>query len=162
MSRKSPFAVQKAVIDSSLVVCPHKSLNFCRDISETNLLCASEAEILEGLFDQGSEDQIDDIIIFGKNSEYKPNITFYPDYLKLLKTNYNSNRVEFLDLDLHLVSNIVVRALLVFRESDSRYMHYERYHVFENDGMQDHNTLCLLKTAEDDIDFEDSKRNDDL
>ncbi|GFV61910.1 hypothetical protein TNCV_4107141 [Trichonephila clavipes] len=27
-------------------------------------------------------DSHDDIIIFGKNSEYKPNITFYPDYLK--------------------------------------------------------------------------------
>ncbi|GFW89848.1 hypothetical protein TNCV_2425051 [Trichonephila clavipes] len=51
---------------------------------------------------------IDDLIIFGKNSEYRPNITFYPDYLKLLKTNFNSNMVEFLDLDLHLINNNVV------------------------------------------------------
>ncbi|GFU28274.1 hypothetical protein TNCV_1022571 [Trichonephila clavipes] len=53
-------------------------------------------------------DSHDDIMIFGKNSEYKLNITFYPDYLKLLKTNFNSNRVEFLDLDLHLINNNVV------------------------------------------------------
>ncbi|GFY05411.1 uncharacterized protein TNCV_961071 [Trichonephila clavipes] len=91
MSRKSPFAIQKAVIgiggepksikklrsgdllietesvlqsksfllaqtflDFPLVVFPHKSLNSCPDvISETYLLCASEAEILEGISNQG-------------------------------------------------------------------------------------------------------------
>ncbi|GFY00884.1 retrovirus-related Pol polyprotein from transposon opus [Trichonephila clavipes] len=60
---------------------------------------------------------IDDLIIFGKNSEYKPNITFYPDYLKLLKTNFNSNRVEFLDLDLHLINNNVVSNIFDKRDS---------------------------------------------
>ncbi|GFY20503.1 reverse transcriptase domain-containing protein [Trichonephila clavipes] len=59
---------------------------------------------------------IDDIIIFGKNIEYKPNITFYPDYLKLLKTNFNSNMVEFLDLDLHLINNIVVSNIFDTKE----------------------------------------------
>ncbi|GFT15706.1 uncharacterized protein TNCV_4986141 [Trichonephila clavipes] len=91
MSRKSPFAIQKAIqgisgepksvkklrsgdllvktspalqtkfflltkqfLDCPLTVNPHKSLNSCRDvISETDLLCASETEILEGLYDQG-------------------------------------------------------------------------------------------------------------
>ncbi|GFW63648.1 uncharacterized protein TNCV_4329361 [Trichonephila clavipes] len=87
MSKKSPFAIQKALrgisgdpksvrklrsgdllvetvsavqsksflsaktfLDSSLTVTIHKSLNSCRGvISEVDLLCASEAEILEGL-----------------------------------------------------------------------------------------------------------------
>ncbi|GFT26184.1 hypothetical protein TNCV_1543961 [Trichonephila clavipes] len=41
-------------LDSPLAVCPHKSLNSCRGvISETDLLFAFEAEILEGLADQG-------------------------------------------------------------------------------------------------------------
>ncbi|GFW00102.1 uncharacterized protein TNCV_3568891 [Trichonephila clavipes] len=91
MSRKSPFAIQKALkgiggdpksvkklhsgdllietvstlqsksfllaktfIDSTLTVTPHKSLNSCCGvISEPDLLYASEAEILEGLSDQG-------------------------------------------------------------------------------------------------------------
>ncbi|GFS55670.1 uncharacterized protein TNCV_131791 [Trichonephila clavipes] len=91
MSRKSPFAIQKALkgiggdpksvkklrsgdllietvsalqskffllartfIDYTLTVTPHKSLNSCRGvISEPDLLCASEAEILEGLSDHG-------------------------------------------------------------------------------------------------------------
>ncbi|GFW31995.1 hypothetical protein TNCV_2600221 [Trichonephila clavipes] len=39
--------------DPPIAVCPHKSLNSYRGvISETDLLCASEAEILEGLADQ--------------------------------------------------------------------------------------------------------------
>ncbi|GFX58438.1 uncharacterized protein TNCV_320201 [Trichonephila clavipes] len=43
----------KTFLDSTLTVTPHKSLNCSRGvISESNLLCASEAEILEGLFDQ--------------------------------------------------------------------------------------------------------------
>ncbi|GFT57596.1 uncharacterized protein TNCV_3137091 [Trichonephila clavipes] len=92
MSRKSPFAIQKALkgiggdpksvkklrsgdllienisvlqsksflmaktfIDSTLTVTSHKSLNSCRGvISEPDLLYASEAEILEGLSDQGN------------------------------------------------------------------------------------------------------------
>ncbi|GFW23310.1 putative RNA-directed DNA polymerase from transposon BS [Trichonephila clavipes] len=82
MSRKSPFAIQKAFkgiggdpksvkklssalqsksfllantfIDSALIVTPHKSLNSCHGvISEPDLLCASEAESFEGLSDQG-------------------------------------------------------------------------------------------------------------
>ncbi|GFU62877.1 uncharacterized protein TNCV_3520141 [Trichonephila clavipes] len=91
MSRKSPFAIQKALkgiggdpksvkklrsgdllietvsalqtksflsakvfLDCPLIVTPHRSLNSCRGvISEPDLLCASEAEILEGLSDQG-------------------------------------------------------------------------------------------------------------
>ncbi|GFU34102.1 hypothetical protein TNCV_3199061 [Trichonephila clavipes] len=59
---------------------------------------------------------IDDLIIFGKNSEYKPNITFYPDYLKLLKTNFNFNMVDFLDLDLHLIDNNVVSNIFDTKE----------------------------------------------
>ncbi|GFW57072.1 uncharacterized protein TNCV_1116001 [Trichonephila clavipes] len=65
MSRKSPFAIQKALkgiggdpkavkklsINSN---SSHRFLNSCRGvISEPDLLCASEAEILEGLSDQG-------------------------------------------------------------------------------------------------------------
>ncbi|GFV28160.1 uncharacterized protein TNCV_678481 [Trichonephila clavipes] len=57
MSRKSPFAGQKAdktFLDSQLIIYPHKSLNSCRGvISEMDLLCASEAEILEGFSHQG-------------------------------------------------------------------------------------------------------------
>ncbi|GFV72260.1 putative RNA-directed DNA polymerase from transposon BS [Trichonephila clavipes] len=44
----------KTFLDSTLTVTPHKSLNCSRDvISESDLLCTSEAKILEGLFDQG-------------------------------------------------------------------------------------------------------------
>ncbi|GFU41028.1 putative RNA-directed DNA polymerase from transposon BS [Trichonephila clavipes] len=91
MSRKSPFAVHKAIIgiggepksikklrygdlliettsalqsksfllaktflDFPLTVTPHRSLNSCRGaISEPDLLCSSETEILEGLSDHG-------------------------------------------------------------------------------------------------------------
>ncbi|GFY05492.1 putative RNA-directed DNA polymerase from transposon X-element [Trichonephila clavipes] len=42
----------KPFLDCPLTVNLHKSLNSCRGvISETDLLCASEAEILEGLSD---------------------------------------------------------------------------------------------------------------
>ncbi|GFS96301.1 uncharacterized protein TNCV_16601 [Trichonephila clavipes] len=41
-------------LDSPLIVTPHRTLNSCRGvISESDLLCASETEILEGLSDQG-------------------------------------------------------------------------------------------------------------
>ncbi|GFX98906.1 uncharacterized protein TNCV_1504821 [Trichonephila clavipes] len=68
MSRKSPFIFHKALIgiggepksikklrsDSPLIVTPHRTLNSCRGvISESDLLYASETEILEGLSDQG-------------------------------------------------------------------------------------------------------------
>ncbi|GFU11822.1 putative RNA-directed DNA polymerase from transposon X-element [Trichonephila clavipes] len=58
MARKSPFVIHKAIIgiDFPLTVNPHiyKSLNSCRGvISEPDLLSSSEAEILEGLSDQG-------------------------------------------------------------------------------------------------------------
>ncbi|GFU38156.1 uncharacterized protein TNCV_4328511 [Trichonephila clavipes] len=68
MSGKSPFIIQKALIgiggkpksikklrsDSPLTVTPHRTLNSCRGvISESDLLCASETEILESLSDQG-------------------------------------------------------------------------------------------------------------
>ncbi|GFU65610.1 uncharacterized protein TNCV_635331 [Trichonephila clavipes] len=44
----------KTFLDCTLTVNLHRSLNSCRGvISETDLLCASEAEILEGLSDQG-------------------------------------------------------------------------------------------------------------
>ncbi|GFU99426.1 uncharacterized protein TNCV_3193481, partial [Trichonephila clavipes] len=44
----------KTFLDCPLIVNLHRSLNSCRGvISETDLLCASEAEILEGLSDQG-------------------------------------------------------------------------------------------------------------
>ncbi|GFW43718.1 uncharacterized protein TNCV_4770671 [Trichonephila clavipes] len=47
------FLLAKTFI-STLTVTPHKSLNSCRGvISEPDNLCASEAEILEGLSDQG-------------------------------------------------------------------------------------------------------------
>ncbi|GFW73646.1 uncharacterized protein TNCV_1541011 [Trichonephila clavipes] len=48
------FLLAKTFIDSTLTVTPHKSLNCCRGvISEPDLLLASEAEIFEGLSDQG-------------------------------------------------------------------------------------------------------------
>ncbi|GFX59203.1 uncharacterized protein TNCV_937181 [Trichonephila clavipes] len=44
----------KTFLDSPLLVTPHKSLNSCRGvISEPDLLCTSDAEILEGFSDQG-------------------------------------------------------------------------------------------------------------
>ncbi|GFX90412.1 uncharacterized protein TNCV_5067991 [Trichonephila clavipes] len=48
------FLLAKTFIDFPLVVTPHRNLNSCRGvISESDLLCASETEILEGLSDQG-------------------------------------------------------------------------------------------------------------
>ncbi|GFS88767.1 putative RNA-directed DNA polymerase from transposon BS [Trichonephila clavipes] len=48
------FLSAKVFLDCPLIVTPHRSLNSCRGvISEPDLLCASEAEILEGLSDQG-------------------------------------------------------------------------------------------------------------
>ncbi|GFX98427.1 putative RNA-directed DNA polymerase from transposon BS [Trichonephila clavipes] len=48
------FLLTKTFLNYSLTVNLHRSLNCCRGvISETDLLCASEAEILEGLSDQG-------------------------------------------------------------------------------------------------------------
>ncbi|GFU41016.1 uncharacterized protein TNCV_4645871 [Trichonephila clavipes] len=48
------FLIAKTFLDSTLTVTPHKSLNFSRGVmSESDLLCASEAETLEGLSDQG-------------------------------------------------------------------------------------------------------------
>ncbi|GFX57731.1 putative RNA-directed DNA polymerase from transposon BS [Trichonephila clavipes] len=48
------FLMAKTFLDSTLTVTPHKSLNCSRGvISESDLLCASETEILEGLSDQG-------------------------------------------------------------------------------------------------------------
>ncbi|GFV93021.1 uncharacterized protein TNCV_3427331 [Trichonephila clavipes] len=81
MSRKSPFIIHKALLgiggepksikklrsDSPLIVTPHRTLNSCRGvISESDLLYASETEILEGLSDQGvtqwkTEKQIQEI-----------------------------------------------------------------------------------------------------
>ncbi|GFW90152.1 hypothetical protein TNCV_1789731 [Trichonephila clavipes] len=63
MSRNSPFAIYsesternrwRSERDSTLTVTPHKSLNSSRGvISEPDLSCASEREILQGLSDQG-------------------------------------------------------------------------------------------------------------
>ncbi|GFX33399.1 uncharacterized protein TNCV_4122331 [Trichonephila clavipes] len=48
------FLLAKTFLDFPLTVTPHKSLNSCRGvISEPDLLSSSEAEILEGLSDQG-------------------------------------------------------------------------------------------------------------
>ncbi|GFW94257.1 uncharacterized protein TNCV_1979971 [Trichonephila clavipes] len=48
------FLLTKPFLNFSLTVNLHRSLNSCRGvISETDLLCASKAEILEGLSDQG-------------------------------------------------------------------------------------------------------------
>ncbi|GFX42485.1 uncharacterized protein TNCV_1520481 [Trichonephila clavipes] len=48
------FLLTKTFLNCSLTVNLHRSLNSCRGvISETDLLCASEAEILVGLSDQG-------------------------------------------------------------------------------------------------------------
>ncbi|GFW56151.1 putative RNA-directed DNA polymerase from transposon X-element [Trichonephila clavipes] len=48
------FLSAKVFLDCPLIVTHHRSLNSCRGIiSEPDLLCASEAEILEGLSDQG-------------------------------------------------------------------------------------------------------------
>ncbi|GFT68257.1 uncharacterized protein TNCV_658841 [Trichonephila clavipes] len=52
--KSKTFLLAKTFIDSPLTVSPHRTLNSCRGvISEPDLLCASETEILEGLFDQG-------------------------------------------------------------------------------------------------------------
>ncbi|GFY10271.1 uncharacterized protein TNCV_2629501 [Trichonephila clavipes] len=49
-----PFLSAKVFLDCPLIVTPHRSLNSSRGvISEPDLLSASEAEILEGLSDQG-------------------------------------------------------------------------------------------------------------
>ncbi|GFV80680.1 putative RNA-directed DNA polymerase from transposon BS [Trichonephila clavipes] len=46
------FLMAKTFLDSTLTVTPHKSLNCSRGvISESDLLCASETEIFEGLSD---------------------------------------------------------------------------------------------------------------
>ncbi|GFX07130.1 putative RNA-directed DNA polymerase from transposon BS [Trichonephila clavipes] len=48
------FLLAKTFIDSPLIVTPHRTLNSCRGvISESDLLYASETEILEDLSDQG-------------------------------------------------------------------------------------------------------------
>ncbi|GFX40164.1 uncharacterized protein TNCV_4317991 [Trichonephila clavipes] len=48
------FLLAKTFIDSPLIVTPHRTLKSCRGvISESDLLCAFETEILEGLSDQG-------------------------------------------------------------------------------------------------------------
>ncbi|GFX02643.1 uncharacterized protein TNCV_3869801 [Trichonephila clavipes] len=48
------FLLAKIFIDSPLTVTPHRTLNSCRGvISESDLLCASETEILEGISDRG-------------------------------------------------------------------------------------------------------------
>ncbi|GFU46510.1 uncharacterized protein TNCV_413981 [Trichonephila clavipes] len=52
--QSKPFLLAKTFIDSPLIVTPHRTLNSCRGvISESDLLYASEAEILERLSDQG-------------------------------------------------------------------------------------------------------------
>ncbi|GFW40967.1 uncharacterized protein TNCV_4370151 [Trichonephila clavipes] len=68
MSKKSPFAIHKALIgiggepksvkrlrsDSPITISPHKTLNSCRGvISESDLLITPDAEILDGFSDQG-------------------------------------------------------------------------------------------------------------
>ncbi|GFU91625.1 transposable element Tcb2 transposase [Trichonephila clavipes] len=55
------FLLVKTFMDSPLVVTPHRTLNSCRGvISESDLLCASETEILEGLSDQGvTQDEVE-------------------------------------------------------------------------------------------------------
>ncbi|GFS66765.1 putative RNA-directed DNA polymerase from transposon BS [Trichonephila clavipes] len=52
---KTTFTIQsKSYLDSPLLVTPHKSLNSSRFvISEPDLLCTSEAKILEGFSNQG-------------------------------------------------------------------------------------------------------------
>ncbi|GFU35911.1 uncharacterized protein TNCV_4030221 [Trichonephila clavipes] len=53
----------KTFLDCPLIVNLHRSLNSCRGvISETDLLCASEAEILNGLSDQGVTDLVTSIV----------------------------------------------------------------------------------------------------
>ncbi|GFW95347.1 uncharacterized protein TNCV_2970691 [Trichonephila clavipes] len=48
------FLLAKTFLDSPLTVSLHRYLNSCRGvISEPDLLCASETEIMEGLSDQG-------------------------------------------------------------------------------------------------------------
>ncbi|GFV93583.1 putative RNA-directed DNA polymerase from transposon BS [Trichonephila clavipes] len=48
------FFLTKTFLNCPLIVNPHRFVNSCRGIiSETDLLCAPETEILEGLSDQG-------------------------------------------------------------------------------------------------------------
>ncbi|GFV78473.1 uncharacterized protein TNCV_3477881 [Trichonephila clavipes] len=65
MSKKSPFAIQKALVgiggvpkwtnlNSPLTISPHNILNSCRGVlSEPDMLTTPDAETLDGLFDQG-------------------------------------------------------------------------------------------------------------
>ncbi|GFT09268.1 uncharacterized protein TNCV_5061601 [Trichonephila clavipes] len=48
------YLSSKELLDSTLTVTPHRSLNSCGSvIFETDLLTTPEAEILDGFFDQG-------------------------------------------------------------------------------------------------------------
>ncbi|GFS52705.1 hypothetical protein TNCV_45691 [Trichonephila clavipes] len=53
-TQSKSFLLVKTFLDSTLTVTAHKLLNSCRGvISEPDLLCTTEAEILEGLSDEG-------------------------------------------------------------------------------------------------------------
>ncbi|GFS95824.1 uncharacterized protein TNCV_2259061 [Trichonephila clavipes] len=53
-NQSTSYLSAKTFLDSHLLVTPNKSLNSCRGvISEPDLLCTSDAEIIEGFSDQG-------------------------------------------------------------------------------------------------------------
>ncbi|GFU06109.1 uncharacterized protein TNCV_4764491, partial [Trichonephila clavipes] len=86
------FLMAKTFLDSTLTVSPHKSLNSSRGvISESDLLCASETEILERLSDQGVTQ--DRRITIKKDSKHLPTkhriLTFNsPKLPATIKTGY--------------------------------------------------------------------------
>ncbi|GFX75404.1 uncharacterized protein TNCV_2546751 [Trichonephila clavipes] len=52
--QKKSFLMAETFLDCPLTVCPHKSLNSCRGVvSGPDLFSILEAEIVEGLSDQG-------------------------------------------------------------------------------------------------------------
>ncbi|GFU61047.1 hypothetical protein TNCV_4436771 [Trichonephila clavipes] len=66
----------KTFLDSTLTITPHKCLNCSRDvISESDLLCAFETEILDRLSDQGVT-QIDHQIGTPVHAPQRPMATY--------------------------------------------------------------------------------------
>jgi hypothetical protein len=60
---------------------------------------------------------IDDVIVFGGSADFVPNVQFYPNYLKLKLTNLNSNKADFLDLEIEIVDNSIKTKIFDKRNS---------------------------------------------
>ncbi|GFY33286.1 uncharacterized protein TNCV_1241361 [Trichonephila clavipes] len=92
------FLMAKTFLDSTLTVTPHKSLNSTRGvISESDLLCVLETEILEGLSDHGVT-QVRRITI-KKDSTHLPTkhiiLTFNsPKFPATIKAGYLNSKIR--------------------------------------------------------------------